>query len=683
MNTEKLYQYLTVDLNIFDLQSVRFKQYNKNSQRLMITVTENNQPYFVDKNSVTCALKMITPDDRAIYNDCTVNDDGTITVDITESCCVKSGNGKAELNIIRNEDNFQICTMNFHVIIEPSVYENDKAVAAPEFDLLTKSIAENKQLQRQITEAENKRIADEDERKQNELSRIDSENIREANEILRNDKENIRDQNESDRISSEHNRADSEVARSQNESLRENAETDREDAEQRREQTLAAAMDELSQIKTAAIEASENANNAAEACKNASRTATTEIPGIVKPDGTTITVEADGTIHSSKRPEIATTEAPGIVKPDGKTIKVESDGTITGAASGFTGTKAEVDQAIENNEIKEGMIVNIEDDYEDIQSLQNQIDAITSSTYSLSGGIAIPEGADLKSDTYLTPGNYYCKSQDISQTLSNCPVDYAFILKVEISTGENDPQAMCVRQTFYENGSGKIVCRTYTVPSNTWSNETIYATAQDVDRIAGMVPGGTVDLNTHSATNVFVAAGGSTNTPPLCGSSAFFMQPFLESTYNVQMAFSFVRSVIALRRKDATGWLNWEYFYPDGKGTVHTRKITNSDLAQYATSIGNSSVFVRSGRTVMCALSEIKTSESYASTWNPIVNIPKGFRPVGLCHNLGYGLYTGVLSSVEASGSTIKFVKATGNTASGAFVFYTTLTWITNDDLPE
>lgn len=61
----------------------------------------------------------------------------------------------------------------------------------------------------------------------------------------------------------------------------------------------------------------------------------------------------------------ATEEKAGLVKPDGKTIKIDTNGTIVGAASGFTGTTAEVEQAIENGEIEDGEIVNITDDYDE------------------------------------------------------------------------------------------------------------------------------------------------------------------------------------------------------------------------------------------------------------------------------------------------------------------------------
>lgn len=60
--------------------------------------------------------------------------------------------------------------------------------------------------------------------------------------------------------------------------------------------------------------------------------ATTEKAGIVKPDGDTITIDEDGTLHGANTYELpaATTEALGGVKPDGDTITVDKDGTIRG-----------------------------------------------------------------------------------------------------------------------------------------------------------------------------------------------------------------------------------------------------------------------------------------------------------------------------------------------------------------
>jgi hypothetical protein len=63
--------------------------------------------------------------------------------------------------------------------------------------------------------------------------------------------------------------------------------------------------------------------------------ATLDEPGAVMPDGTTITIDQDGTIHGASTYELppATTSSLGGVIPDGTTITVDADGTIHGATN--------------------------------------------------------------------------------------------------------------------------------------------------------------------------------------------------------------------------------------------------------------------------------------------------------------------------------------------------------------
>lgn len=56
--------------------------------------------------------------------------------------------------------------------------------------------------------------------------------------------------------------------------------------------------------------------------------ATTEKAGIVKPDGTTITVDPDGTLHGSSEVDVMTAEKAGIGRPDGDTITVDEKGVF-------------------------------------------------------------------------------------------------------------------------------------------------------------------------------------------------------------------------------------------------------------------------------------------------------------------------------------------------------------------
>lgn len=75
--------------------------------------------------------------------------------------------------------------------------------------------------------------------------------------------------------------------------------------------------------------------------------ATNEKAGIVKPDGNTITVDEDGTLHGANTYElpVATVEILGGVKPDGDTITVDEDGTLHGQTKldSMTGATADKD----------------------------------------------------------------------------------------------------------------------------------------------------------------------------------------------------------------------------------------------------------------------------------------------------------------------------------------------------
>ena len=112
------------------------------------------------------------------------------------------------------------------------------------------------------------------------------------------------------------------------------------------------------------------------------------------------------------------------------------------------------------------------------KTLQDQINEVNSDLpnyYALQGGIAIPSGADLKSDTYRKPGNYYCPTNDIASTLINSPASNAFILKVERATGNSYP-----RQIFAEYNTGKIISRVYNQSQGTWFNNVSYVMNSDL-----------------------------------------------------------------------------------------------------------------------------------------------------------------------------------------------------------
>lgn len=76
--------------------------------------------------------------------------------------------------------------------------------------------------------------------------------------------------------------------------------------------------------------------------------------------------------------------------------------------------------------------------------------------WSLSGGVAIPSGADL--NNYKTVGNYYCTSTVVAQAITNNPATKAFILKIFESVGVG---SVFLTQELREYREGLIFVRTW------------------------------------------------------------------------------------------------------------------------------------------------------------------------------------------------------------------------------
>ena len=100
------------------------------------------------------------------------------------------------------------------------------------------------------------------------------------------------------------------------------------------------------------------------------------------------------------------------------------------------------------------------------KNLVGAVNELNSKSYLLDGGIPIPESADMNSDTYKTPGNYFCSSSTIANSLKNVPFsNTAFTLKVGYSTGKSYPS-----QTFKAYRTGNVAYRIYDAYSQGWSD---------------------------------------------------------------------------------------------------------------------------------------------------------------------------------------------------------------------
>lgn len=88
----------------------------------------------------------------------------------------------------------------------------------------------------------------------------------------------------------------------------------------------------------------------------------------------------------------------------------------------------------------------------------------------------IPDNADLYSDTYKVPGNYYCPSNVNVVTLKNCPLSKAFILKVDYTNG-----TQYVRQSFTQYDIEQNHQRIWNPIANKWEHDSSIITSADYE----------------------------------------------------------------------------------------------------------------------------------------------------------------------------------------------------------
>ena len=188
-------QKITVDFYNNKIIFIRAKQYDKKTRYLIVSCTNNGTFIKFNPEDTICKLKMLTPDNRAIYNEEVINEDGTILVEFTESMLCGAGKGKFELNMLSKDYSTLISTMTIDIIIEPSVYDNDKVISSDEYNILDKIIIDGKKLILDLTTLETTLEENEEDRQRNENARKSNETERQSQETSRENAEALRESN--------------------------------------------------------------------------------------------------------------------------------------------------------------------------------------------------------------------------------------------------------------------------------------------------------------------------------------------------------------------------------------------------------------------------------------------------------------------------------------------------------
>lgn len=180
---------VTMDFYNSEIKTIRAKQYDKKSRYIEITCTNKGIPITLDGSTTKCYMKMGTPDERGIYNEAKIQSDGTVLVELTETALAHPGKALLELDFVQplegKEDGSLLSTMNLDIIIEKSVYSNDKIIASDEFNALTDLITKEQGRSDSLSELENSVRKAEEIRVSNETERCNSEEKRKVSEEKR------------------------------------------------------------------------------------------------------------------------------------------------------------------------------------------------------------------------------------------------------------------------------------------------------------------------------------------------------------------------------------------------------------------------------------------------------------------------------------------------------------------
>ena len=136
-------QKITLDLTISRVQNVHCSQDDADSRNILITLSDNGKSYNIP-SEVRILLKISKPDNTYVYIDeddadhLFRNDDGTISIILSEQATCVSGICEAELQFITPKET--ISTRKFNIIVKKSVINDEEIESVIESNIIQKII---------------------------------------------------------------------------------------------------------------------------------------------------------------------------------------------------------------------------------------------------------------------------------------------------------------------------------------------------------------------------------------------------------------------------------------------------------------------------------------------------------------------------------------------------------------
>lgn len=138
LNTTK---HITLDMLQNNYVSVNISQYDINSREVIITLTENGTPFYVNSTDTIAYIKYYKSDFKKVLNECEITSDGKIKVEITEQMAISCCQNKAEILLIDKKTGEAIHPVTtFIVNVRKAVFSDEDISSENEFVALENAL---------------------------------------------------------------------------------------------------------------------------------------------------------------------------------------------------------------------------------------------------------------------------------------------------------------------------------------------------------------------------------------------------------------------------------------------------------------------------------------------------------------------------------------------------------------
>ncbi len=135
----KTIQNISIDFNQKGYKTINANQSDKETRYVVVHCTDNGTFVPLD-DTVYANARTMTADGRALLDPVTVQDDGTILLELDDTLLAAPGRAATQIDVYQSGTEKRLATMSFFINVEPSVYGDDAIIASDEFNALTELI---------------------------------------------------------------------------------------------------------------------------------------------------------------------------------------------------------------------------------------------------------------------------------------------------------------------------------------------------------------------------------------------------------------------------------------------------------------------------------------------------------------------------------------------------------------